>query len=325
MKFVFIGAGAMGSNFGGQLARAGYDVTLVDTWSEHVRAIEANGLELQGVLGEHRIPIAASVDLVEEGQADVAVVFTDTNATAAAAETARRALKADGVAMTFQNGIGNLEKIEAAVGSGRVIGGSSMCSGAMKAPGTAVLTHLGPNSIGEIDGGRSARLNAIGAALEKAGFTIEMRDDIVAKIWNKFVLNAGINALCATAGLRLGEMARLAEMSALQDRILDEALAVVDAKGINLPDSNIRDTIKRHCWLKFSRPSMMQHIDAGRATEIDAINGAIVREGRSLGIPTPYNEALVALLKGRELSQQRRMHEPDIDYDALEAEARESE
>ena len=127
-------------------------------------------------------------------------------------------------------------------------------------------------------------------------------------------------AICATTGLRLGEVARLPELDALQDRIIDEALAVTEAKGIRLPDPDIRATVKHHCWTKFSKPSMLQHVEAGRKTEVDAINGALLREARSLGIATPYNEALTALLKGRELHRQRAVHEPDLDYQAWECE-----
>ena len=133
------------------------------------------------------------------------------------------------------------------------------------------------------------------------------------------MFNCAINALCATTGLRLGELARLPELDAFQDRVIDEILAVVAAKGITLADPDLRATVKRHCRRKFSKPSMLQHVEAGKRTEIDALNGALVREARALGLATPYNEALVALLKGRELHQRRALHEPDLDYAAWEA------
>ena len=114
-------------------------------------------------------------------------------------------------------------------------------------------------------------------------------------------------------------MARIPEMYALQDRIIDEALQVTAAKGIVLPDADVRATIKRTSFHKFNQPSMLQHVLAGARTEIDAINGALVREAQRIGIPTPYNEALVAMLKGRELHAQQTVANASIDYAAWEA------
>ncbi len=320
MKIVVIGAGAMGSSYGGLLASSGQSLSLVDTWTEHVQSIQRHGLKLTGARGDHRIEVAAMTQCPDEAWADLAIIFVDSNATEAAARTAADVLRPDGWAVTFQNGIGNVEKLQAALGTERVAGGSSMCSAAMRAPGHAELTHIGPTAIGEPDGRPSPRTAALSGLLEAAGLPAQVDEDIMAKIWGKFVLNACVNAICATTGLRLGEMARLPELDAFQDRIIDEALAVTEAKRIRLPDPDIRATIKRHCWTKFSKPSMLQHVEAGRKTEVDAINGALLREARALGVAAPYNEALTALLKGRELHRQRAVHEPDLDYEAWERE-----
>jgi 2-dehydropantoate 2-reductase len=246
-------------------------------------------------------------------------MFTDTNSTGTAAQTAAEVLKPQGFAITFQNGIGNIETLQQVLGRERVLGGSSMCSAAMGGPGHSILTHVAVNTIGETDGSDSERLRTIKSLLESAGFTVKTDHAIMAKIWSKFVLNCCINALCATSGLRQGELARLPELDAFQSRIIDEVLAVTAAKGITLPDPDIRTAIKNQCWRKFSKPSMLQHVEAGKKTEIDALNGALVREAQALGIATPYNESLVALLKGRELHQQRAIHQPDLDYAAWEA------
>ena len=106
---------------------------------------------------------------------------------------------------------------------------------------------------------------------------------------------------------------------AFMDRIIDEALAVTQAKGITLVDPDVRKTIKTAAHYRFNKPSMLQHVTVGRRTEIDAINGALIREGQALGISTPYNESLVAMLKGREQKRIRDVHEPDLDYDAWES------
>ncbi|MGH6912718.1 MAG: ketopantoate reductase family protein, partial [Geminicoccales bacterium] len=239
--------------------------------------------------------------------------------TGEAAKTAAEVLAPDGFAITFQNGIGNVETLQAALGNERVLGGSSMCSAAVRGPGHVALTHHATTSLGETHGRETERAGALAAALNEAGFETKIAPDVMATIWTKFALNCAINAICATTGLRLGELARLPELDAFQDRIIDEILAVVARRGIDLTDPDLRATVKRHCRSKFSRPSMLQHVDAGRRTEIDALNGALVCEATALNIPVPYNEALVALLKGRELHERRRREQPDLDYDAWEA------
>jgi 2-dehydropantoate 2-reductase len=312
MKITVVGAGAMGASYGGHLARAGHEVALLDTWQDHVDAINRNGLRVDGVLGDHRIRLPASSAPDGTVPADLAIVFVDANNTAKAAETLARLLAPDGFAITFQNGIGNVEKLQAALGCERVLGGSSMCSAASRAPGHVTLTHMGTTSVGETHGRDSPRVQAMLAALRGAGFEAEHEPNIMGLIWQKFVVNCAVNAIAATTGLRGGEIVRLPELDAFQDRVLDEIMAVTRAKQIRLPNPEIAAK-------KFNKPSMLQHVEAGRRTEIEALNGALIREAKALGIPTPNNEALVALLKGRELHQQRRIHQPDLDYDAWEA------
>ena len=318
MKITVIGAGAMGGTYGGLLAVAGHEVHLIDASQAHVDAINRDGLRLDGVLGEHRVRVPASSAPIGDG-ADMGIVFVDSNNTGAAAETATRVLAPDGFAITFQNGIGNVEKLQSALGKERVLGGSSMCSAATRAPGHVRLTHVGKTSIGETDGAVRPRAEALAETLGGAGFETEVAPDVMAVIWEKFVLNCCINAIAATTGLRGGEMTRLPELDAFQDRIIEEVMAVTEARGIRLPTPDLPAKIKAHSRRKFNKPSMLQHVEAGRRTEIDALNGALLREAAALGIGTPYNASLVALLKGRELHQMRRIHEPDLDYDAWEA------
>ncbi|MEO1018608.1 MAG: 2-dehydropantoate 2-reductase [Pseudomonadota bacterium] len=324
MRILMIGAGAMGSSYGARLSAAGADVCLLDPWQVHVDTVNRDGLEVDGVFGHEVARVQAATAVTAAGTANIAFIFVNTNDTRSAAESAAAVLATDGFAVTMQNGIGNLETLQEVLGAERVLGGSSMSSAMMRGPGKAALTHLGPTSIGEVDGSETARVREFAALLNKAGFETKIDTDITAKIWNKFVLNVAINALCATTGLRLGELARLPELNAMQDRVIEEIIAVTEAKGITIPDPDVRRTIKRHCWKKFSRPSMLQHIEAGKRTEIDALNGALVREGKNLGIATPYNEAVVALLKGREQASMRDRG-PTLDYETLEAKAQSTE
>ena len=170
MRICVIGAGAMGGTFGGLLAKAGHEVIFVDPWKAHVAAINASGLRLRGVKGEHTVRARAETEPPAGLDADVAMIWTDANSTARAAESARAVLGRDGFAITLQNGIGNVETLVETLGKRRVAAGSTMCSAATRGPGECELTHLGVTSVGEIDGGGSARIDGLCAELARAGF-----------------------------------------------------------------------------------------------------------------------------------------------------------
>jgi 2-dehydropantoate 2-reductase len=321
MKICVIGAGGMGSVFGGLLARSGHEVSFVDTWKENVDAINAGGLRLDGVKGDLKIASKAVAAPPRGLDADLAMIWTDANNTGRAAETAATVLAPDGFAITLQNGIGNVETLVEVLGKPRVAAGSSMCSAAMRGPGHASFTHMGMTSVGEIDGGGSARVDRVREALAQAGFEARVHPDIMSLVWTKFAHNCAVNAICATTGLRVGEIARVEALDRFQDRVIDEILAVTKANGVTLDDPDFAEHVKAHCWLKFNRPSMLQHIEAGKRTEIDALNARLVEEGRRLGVPTPYNDALACLLKGVEHKRREAAGRTEGDYARLEAEA----
>lgn len=321
MKIYMIGAGAMGGVYGGLLFRVGYDVTLIDPREDHIGRIRSEGITIEGERGRHVIRVPAQTSHAGLPPGDLAIIFTDSNATREAARTAAQLLNPDGFALTLQNGIGNVEALVEALGKSRVIAGVSMNSAANPAPGRSAYTNVGMTSIGELDGRETPRVKQVAAMLNKAEIPTEVINDPMSWIWGKFVLNCGINALTAITGLRSGEMYRTPEVSALQDRVIDEILAVVERKKLALPEADPRKKIKDHCRIRYNKPSMMQHIEQGRRTEIDALNGALVREARALGIPTPYNEAVVAVVKGLEKSRRQALHEAPRDYRKLEQEA----
>jgi 2-dehydropantoate 2-reductase len=321
MRIYMIGAGAMGGVYGGLLARAGRDVSLIDPRSDHINRIRHHGLIVEGVRGRHVIRLPAHASGEGLSRCDLAIVFTDSNATREAARTAAALLNPDGFAMTLQNGIGNVEALTAELGAGRVVAGVSMNSAALLEAGRAAYTNSGMTSIGELDGRRTERIEAVSDMLNQAGIPTEIVPDPMACVWSKFVLNCGINALTAVTGLRSGEMYRTPEVDALQDRVIDEILAVVEKKGVRLAEPDPRKKIKDHCRVRFNKPSMLQHVEQGRRTEIDAINGALVREAKALAVAVPCNETIVAIVKGLEKSRRQLLHEPPIDYAKMEAEA----
>ena len=321
MKIYMIGAGAMGGVYGGLLKRAGYDVTLIDPREDHIRKIRNEGITIEGVRGAHVIRLPAQSDTAGLPPADLAIIFTDSNSTRDAAMAARTLLKPGGFALTLQNGIGNVEALIGELGRERVVAGVSMNSAANPAAGWSAYTNVGMTSIGELDGRDTLRVKQVAQMLNKAEIPTEIIADPMSWIWGKFVLNCGVNALTAITGLRSGEIYRTPEVSALQDRIIDEIMAVVERKNLKLPEKDPRKKIKDHCRIRYNKPSMMQHIEQGRRTEIDSLNGALVREAKALGIATPYNEAVVAVVKGLERSRRQTLHEPARDYKKLEEEA----
>jgi 2-dehydropantoate 2-reductase len=321
MRIAVLGAGAMGAIFGAALSRAGgADLVFFDRRPEVVEAISRHGLQLSGVLGTATLRLPATADPTTLGAVDLALVLVDAGATAAVAEVAQGCLKRDGFALTLQNGIGNWEALAAKLGRHRVMAGSTFNSGAAVAPGRSVHTNLGPTWIGELDGAISDRAKAIAGLFEAGGLPFKLVANVVAVVWSKFVHNCAINPIAAATGLRPGEIARDADAAALLDSILEEVLAVVAAEGISLPEADPRAHIRDHCWERYNRPSMLQHIESGRGSEIDSLNAALVRRAKAHGIPVPANEAMVRVIKGREAAARRdgsKLHEA-----ALEAAAR---
>jgi len=300
MRIAMIGAGAMGSTFAAWLARAGAEVVLYDVDETHIAAIAAAGLTVATPAGEINLPLPATSDIAEIAPVDMAMVLVDSNATRAAAETAAKVLPPGAFALTLQNGIGNVEALTAVLGRDRVIAGTTYNSAARLAPGRVLHSNIGETTIGELDGSSSERVSAIAALFRQAGLPIAVSDNVIGHIWMKFVLNVAINPVSAITGLRPGEIARTEPARQLLERALDEALTVVSAKGIALPDRDPRAAVLDHASERYNRPSMLQHIEQGRRTEIDALNGALIEEGRRLGIACPINEAIVLTVKSLE-------------------------
>jgi len=298
MQFVVIGAGNIGCVYGGNLARTGQRVAFVDVWKKHTDAIRNHGLSLEGPTGNFTVQADATTDPTEAPKADAVIVCVNAYSTADAANTARLVLKDGGYCLTLQNGVGNVEILEEALGPGRVLAGLSFHSGDLFAPGKIRHTTSGPTYIGELDGSRSERLLHLTALFSEAGLGPVPVDDVVATIWTKFVHNCGINAICAITGLRPGHIQEVPELAEFQAKIIEETMALIRAKGIVLQDPVA--TVKEYCSDKFHRVSMTQHLDRGRLTEIDALNGYVARESAKFGLSAPYNDALTRLMKGRQ-------------------------
>jgi len=300
LQFVVVGAGNMGCVYGGNLARVGQSVAFVDVWKEHVEAITTKGLHLEGLTGDFRVRAQAACSAAEVPKADAVLICVNTTSTVEAARTAAAVIKPDGYCLTLQNGVGNIEILEEALGKGRVLAGLSFQSGDLQGPGHVRHTNNGDTYVGELDRRKTPRLAQLCELFEKAGMHPVPVDDVLRTIWTKFIHNCGINALCAITGLRPGHIQDVPELDAFQTGIIRESLALVRAKGIEPTEGDPVRAIKEYCSHKFHRPSMMQHLLRGLETEIDALNGYVSRESRKLGLAAPCSDALTALIKGRQ-------------------------
>ncbi len=301
MRIAVLGAGAMGSLFGAKLSPLA-DVWLVDPWMAHVQAMQSDGLRLTDLDGsETVVPVQATADPAEvDGGVDLAIIFVKSHQSAQAAGWAQPLLKPDGLALTLQNGLGNLEAIACEVGPDRVVQGVTAHGATLVAPGQVRHAGRGATHIAARPG-IAGQLNAIGALFDQAGFEVELTDNLDALLWGKLVINVGINALTAVLRVRNGVLAEVEPARALMAAAVDEAVRVAQAKGITLPYDDPQEQVKAVALATGpNRSSMLSDVLRGVPTEIEVINGAIVREGAALGILAPVNQVLVWLIKAIE-------------------------
>jgi len=309
-RILVAGAGALGSVFGGFLSRAGFDVTLLGR-AAHMDAIAARGLAIDGIWGDHRIDGLRTA--TEPGQLDGAfdlVLLTvksfDTEGMAA---VVRPHLGDDGFVISLQNGLGNVEAVERVLGAERTIGARVIFGAAVPAPGRAhVSVFADPNALGSLDPHlhprREAAARRWAERLADAGVPSVYCDDLPSRLWAKVLYNAALNPLGALLGAHYGALPERAESRAIMDEVLDEAFRVAVADGARFPWAAAAD-YRREFYERLvpatyhHRPSMLQDLEAGRRTEIDAINGEVVRRGAAYGLATPVNETLMRLIKLR--------------------------
>lgn len=309
------GAGALGSVLGGLLAAQGHAVTLLGR-PAHLDAIRREGLAITGLYGEHRVRgLATATDVAHLGTPFDAVLLTvkawDTAAVAAAVAPL---LAADGLLISMQNGLGNLERAAAAVGARRVLGARVIFGAEVIAPGhVRVTVHAAPTLLGSpdpTDTHREAAARWWAAALAAAGVPAEPTTRIVAELWGKLLYNAALNPLGALLGVPYGALSADADARAIMDTVLAEAFAVARADGVALswPDvTAYRGEFYQRLVPATAahRSSMLQDLERGRPTEIDAINGYVASRGEALGVPTPVNLLLTRAIRARARAARR--------------------
>ena len=302
MKTVIIGAGAMGSLFGSLLTLSGEDVWLVDIWKDHINAIRSNGLSIEDRGKVQIIRMNATTDVTSIGKADLVIIFVKTYHTEKAVSDALILQKEDTVFLTLQNGLGNEETICKKVNRKKVILGVTGQGATLLGIGHIRHGGSGKTHLGELGGKITDRVTQIAQMFLKAGIETEVSSHIHDLVWEKLLVNVGINALAALTGLKNGQLLDYPETLRLMEALVSEAVEVARRKEIQI-EGNPIDRVKAVIEAtRENRCSMGQDLDYKRRTEIDAINGALVREAARLGIPVPYNQAITDLVKAIEKS-----------------------
>jgi 2-dehydropantoate 2-reductase len=303
MKIAIIGVGAMGSVYAALLADQGkHDVWAIDTWKEHVDAIREKGLRVEGASGDRTVKVNATTNAADVKDADLVIVATKYDGVGAAAKAALEIGKPEAPILAIQNGLGSADIVADVVGSKRIMMGVVGGFGAsMKGPGHAHHNGMEFLRLGEMDGGLTPRLETVANAWRAGGFKVLTFDDIHKMVWEKLICNCTYSGPCAITGLRVGELQASPSAWSIAAACALEAFQVARAKGIELDfDDPIRYVREFGQKIPGARPSMLLDHLAGRPAEVDNINGAIPREGAKVGVATPVNSVVVALLKGKE-------------------------
>jgi 2-dehydropantoate 2-reductase len=303
LKIYFLGAGALGCAIGGTLAAAGSDVTLIDRYQAHVDAINRDGLFMKDGETDRVVKVKAATDSRGLPAADLVIVLVKSFHTREAILSALPIVGKHTAVMSLQNGLGHEDILVEAVGVSRVLAGKTYVGGVLLSPGHIIAGTRGKRTIiGELDGAIGARVTAIAEEFERAELPTTVSDNIVGTMWDKLLINVATGALSGITGLTYGGLYAVPEIEACAIAAVTEAMAVARAAGVKLSIQNPRDA-----WVMAAeglpeefRTSMLQSLEKGSVTEIDFINGAVLRAGKRHNVPTPVNHALVAAIKGIE-------------------------
>jgi 2-dehydropantoate 2-reductase len=301
-RVAVVGAGAVGGYFGGMLARAGAHVTLIGR-PQHVDVWTRDGLLLDSIHFTERIPVAASGDIASAGPADLILLSVKTLDTEDTARQLARHLRRDALVISLQNGVDNVERMRAA--GLDPIAAVVYVASSMPAPGRVRHDGRGDLIIGDLPGRdappRTGALARLAAWFEAAQVPCRVAQNIEVDLWTKLITNVALNPVSAVARATYGQIVAFAEPRETVRQLTLECVAVARAAGVALPEIDYVEMVWSFA-AKFDTvySSTSQDLERGKRTEIDSLNGYIVRRGAELGVPTPVNQALVALVKLRE-------------------------
>lgn len=314
-KYLVYGTGALGSVFGGFLHKSGADVTFFDIGGPHYEAILKNGIKITGIWGDHQITSIKTRKALSEikDTFDIVLLAVKSTHTEIAAPEAVKYLKQDGLIVSIQNGLNNVETIAKYAGNNRTVGGRIIFGVEIPQPGTAKVTVYADKVLFGAPFGsvNQELLKRLESDLNNAKIPTTIETNIMAFIWGKVLYNSALNPLGAILDVEYGLLGDNEETRNIMQEILREIFLIIKKKGIKVPYKDSEEYFK--FFLEKQLPptynhhsSMFQDLKAGRMTEIDALNGAICQYGRELGVPTPYNDFITKLIKFKQAQMKKK-------------------
>ncbi|WP_412479490.1 ketopantoate reductase family protein [Azonexus sp. IMCC34839] len=290
MKTAILGAGAVGCFYGGMLARAGRDVVLIGR-AAHVDAIRCTGLRMQTQTFDEQVPVSASTDAAAVAGAKLVLCCVKSNDTLQAAKDMAPYLDPEAIVLSLQNGYDNAERLQQFLGR-PVYPAVVYVATEMAGPG-----HLRHHGRGELVIGQFAESSEVVAEFARAGVRVSISDDVAGQLWAKLVINCAYNGLSAITQMPYGQLVVGDGVREVIDDLVDECLEVAKADGVSVQD-DIRSVVAGIAQSMSTQISSTAHdVARGRRSEIDYINGYVVRRAAQLGIRTPVNRAILALVK----------------------------
>lgn len=298
LKIAVMGAGSIGSLFGGILAEAGNDVTLIAR-ENHVKAIQQNGLRIEGISGKHVVKVnGVTTPSHIKNPPDLILLTVKAYDIRQAVIDVEELMEKDTVLLCLQNGLGLEEIASKIIGRERVLRGVTCHGALLKEPGLVAHTGRGETVIGELNGKITERARNLADTFSNAGLSTRVTDNINGTVWTKVLINASINPFGALTTMKNGELLIIPEIKELMTETVYEGIKVAKKNGVKLEDDPVTLMIKTAEMTAQNKNSMLQDIEKGKITEIDFINGAISNFGKRKGVSTPLNRLLTHLVKG---------------------------
>jgi len=299
VRAAVFGAGAVGCFYGGMLARAGHEVTLIGR-PVHVEAIASSGLHFEGLHFDEHVRVRASTDPAAVRGAKLVLFCVKSTDTEQGAAQIAPFLDADSIVLNLQNGVGNTERIQAAVAQ-PVVPAVVYVATEMAGPGHLKHHGRGELLIGALDGKPSAALAALLADVQRwfaaAGVPVTVSDNVAGELWAKLVVNCAYNAISAISQQPYGRMIQGPGVKEVMRDVVAEVLAVAAASGVRTPPGLAESVYRIAETMPTQYSSTAQDMQRGRPTEIDHLNGYVVRRGEALGVAVPANRVLYSLVK----------------------------
>jgi 2-dehydropantoate 2-reductase len=304
-KVAVLGAGAVGCYFGGMLARAGAPVTFIGR-PQRVEALKKDGLFLESISFQERVRVSASVAMDAIRDAAVVLFCVKTLDTEEAAKALAPHLAPGALVLSLQNGVDNVERIRAA-GRFEAVAAVVYVAAAMVAPGHVKHSGRGDLIVGDVMNGRRGEPERLASLFARAGVPCVVSDKIRAELWTKMSMNCAYNAVSALGRAKYGRVVRHPEARTVLRLAVQETVAVARAAGIYLPEEElVQAAFRLGEAMSEATSSTAQDIHRGKRTEIDSLNGYVARLGAELGVATPVNQTLHALVKLLEEAEQDR-------------------